>query len=61
LERSTLNNEVLNLVRQSAERVGGLRQFQQSIDLLKKDERYIIEPLAGFRRIGRVVLDDSGG
>ena len=50
-----------NFVRESAERTDGLRQFQQSIYLLKKDERYLTEPLAGLRRIGSVVLDDSGG
>ena len=56
--RSTLNNEVLNLGRESAERIDGLRQFQQSMDLLKKDEKNLTEPLAGLRRIGRVVRDD---
>jgi hypothetical protein len=50
-DRSTVNNEVLNLVSESAELIDGLRQFQQSIDVLKKDERYLTEPLAGLRRI----------
>jgi hypothetical protein len=26
----------------------GLREFQQSIDLLKKDEKYLAEPLIGL-------------
>jgi hypothetical protein len=56
-----LNNEVLNLVRESAERIHRLRQFKLLTDLLKKDEKYLIGSLAGLRRIGKVVLDDSGG
>ena len=59
--RSTVNHEVFNFVSESAERIDRSRQFQQSMDLLKKDEKNLTESLAGLRRIGRVVCDDSGG
>jgi hypothetical protein len=54
LDRSTLKNKVLHLVRECVERTDGLKQFQQPIDLLKTDENYSTEPLACLRRIEKV-------
>jgi hypothetical protein len=36
-------------------------EFQQSMDLLKKEEKNLAEPLAGFSKIGWGVLEEGGG
>jgi hypothetical protein len=62
LVKSTEDNKVLNLKSESAERREGLREFQQSIDLLKKDEKYFAEPLIGLSsNVREAVLDEAGG
>jgi hypothetical protein len=62
LVKSTEDNKVLNLKSESAERIEGLREFQQSIDLLKKDEKYLAEPLIGLSsNMEEAVLEEAGG
>ena len=46
---------------ESAVRNAGGNEFQQSIDLLKKEEKNLVEPLAGLSKIGRGVLEEGGG
>ena len=60
-DKSVLESNDLNFGRESVVRVVGGRQFQQSIDLLKKDEKNFAEPLVGFCNSGKGVRDDLGG
>ena len=47
---------------ESTERIEGLREFQQSIDLVKKDEKYFAEPLIGLSSdVREAVFDEAGG
>jgi hypothetical protein len=42
-----------------AERIEGLREFQQSRDLLKKNEEYFTEPLMGLSiNVRETVLEE---
>ena len=61
MERSDLYRRDLNLDKESAERTEGSRLFQQSIDLLKNEEKYFTEPFVGFCNKGKRVLEDDGG
>jgi hypothetical protein len=47
--------------RESAARIAGDSEFQQSMDLLKKEEKNFVEPLVGLSKIGKGVLDAGGG
>ena len=60
-ERSVRDNIDLKRDSESTVRNAEGNEFQQSMDLLKKEERYLVEPLAGLRSIGRGVLEDGGG
>ena len=60
-ERSVRNNIDLKRDSESAVRNAGGNEFQQSIDLLKKEEKNLVEPLAGLSKIGRGVLEEGGG
>jgi hypothetical protein len=51
----------LNRERESAARIAGDSEFQQSMDLLKKEEKNFVEPLIGLSKIGKGVLDEGGG
>ena len=59
-ERSVHNNIDLKRDSESAVRNAGGNEFQQSIDLLKKEEKNLVEPLAGLSKIGRGVLEGGG-
>ena len=52
-ERSVRHNIDLKRVSVSAVRTAGGNEFQQSMDLLKKDEKNLVEPLVGLTKIGR--------
>ena len=60
-ERSVRDNIDLKLDSESAVRNAGGNEFWQSIDLLKKEEKNLDEPLAGLSKIGRGVLEEGGG
>ena len=50
-ERSVRNNIDLKRGSESAVRNAGGSEFQQSIDLLKKEEKNLVEPLAGLSKM----------
>ena len=52
-ERSVRNNIDLKRDSEPAVRNAGGSEFQQSINLLKKEEKNLVEPLAGLSKIGR--------
>jgi hypothetical protein len=60
-ERSVRNN--IDLKRDSESAVRTLRgsEFKHSMDLLKKEENNLVEPLAGLSKIGWGVLEEGGG
>jgi hypothetical protein len=60
-ERSVRIN--IDLKRDSESAVRRLRDsgLQQSMDLLKKEEKNLVEPLAGLSKIGWGVLEEGGG
>jgi hypothetical protein len=60
-KRSVRNN--MDLKRDSESAVHKVRgsEFQQSMDLLKKEEKNLVEPLAGSSKIGWGVLEEGGG
>ena len=60
-ERSVRNNIDLKWDSESAVRNAGGNEFQQSIDLLKKEEMNLAEHFAGLSKIGRGVLEEGGG
>jgi hypothetical protein len=59
-ERSVRNNIDLKRDSESAVRTVRGSEFQQSMDLLKKEEKNLVEPLAGWSRIGWGVLEGGG-
>ena len=60
-ERSVRNNIDLKRDSESAVHNAGGNEFQRSIDLLKKAEKNLVEPLPGLSKIGRGVREGGGG
>jgi hypothetical protein len=60
-EWSVCSNIDLKRVSESAVRTVRGSQFQQSMDLLKKEEKNFVEPLAGLSKIGWGVLEEGDG
>jgi hypothetical protein len=60
-DRSVRNNIDLKRDGESAVRTVGSNEFQQSMDLLKKEEENLVEPLVGASKIGWGVLEEGGG
>ena len=60
-ERSVRSNINLKLDSELAIRILGGNEFQQSMDLLKKEEQNLVEPLVGLSKVGRGVLEERGG
>jgi hypothetical protein len=56
-ERSVRNNIDLKRDNESAVHTVGGSEFQQSMDLLKKQENNLVEPLAGLSKIEWDVLE----
>jgi hypothetical protein len=42
-------------------RKAGDNEFQQSMDLLQKEEKTFVQPLVGSSKIGKGVLEEGGG
>jgi len=62
-DRSIRESDILNFDNDAAaavHTVGG-EEFQQSIDLIKKQQKYFTDPLIGFCEIGSRVLDAEAG
>ena len=60
-ERLVRNNIDLKRDSESAVRTVRGSEFQQSMDLLKKEEKNLVEPLAGLSKMGWDVLEEGGG
>jgi hypothetical protein len=60
-ERSVRNSRDLKRDSESTVCNAGGNEFQQSIDLLKKEEKNLVEPSAGSSKIGRGILEERGG
>ena len=60
-ERLVPNNIDLKRDSESAVRTVRGSEFQQSMDLLKKEEKNLVEPLAGLSKMGWDVLEEGGG
>jgi hypothetical protein len=60
-ERSARNNIDLMWDSESAVRTVRGCEFQQSMVLLKKEEKNLVEPLAGLSKIGWGILEEGGG
>jgi hypothetical protein len=60
-ERLVRSNIDLKRDSESAVRTVRGSELQQSMDLLKKEEKNLIEPLAGLSKIGWDVLEEGGG
>jgi hypothetical protein len=60
-ERLVCSNIDLKRDSESAVRTVRGSEFQQSMVLLKKEEKNLVEPLAGLSKIGWDVLKEGGG